>query len=188
MSEAAGARCQPESARYWRPRFLRDFGCAVAWRERQAEVEFLDVLANCASLLTIERPGLRLSIRSPGLDQTTSCRTSMTQSPNITRHPKIERLPAGGLPGWCCEERNCPECLRIYREGLALRRQERAARRKLRQSSPDGLKTAAQAAIKLNCSIKTLRAHVAAGDLRYVSIGKGTKRPRRMFTDPDIND
>src|SRR5262249_5124203 len=61
-------------------------------------------------------------------------------------------------------------------------------RRKLRQSSPDGLKTAAQAASKLNCSIKTLNGHVAAGDLRYVIIGKGTKRPRRMFTDPDINE
>jgi len=54
--------------------------------------------------------------------------------------------------------------------------------------SPDGLKTAAQATAKLNCSIKTLNAHVAAGDLRYVIIGKGTKRPRKMFTDTDLDD
>jgi hypothetical protein len=109
----------------------------------------------------------------------------MTQSPNITSHPKIERLPAGGLPGWCCEERNCPECLRIYREGLALRRQERAAR-KLRQSSPDGLKTTAQAAAKLGCSVKTLDGYVRAGVLKYVDIGHGKRRQRRMFTDADI--
>jgi hypothetical protein len=60
--------------------------------------------------------------------------------------------------------------------------------RKPRQSSPGGLKTAAQAAAKLNCSIKTLRAHVAAGDLRYVSLGKGRKRSRRMFANSDINE
>src|SRR5262249_60011008 len=38
--------------------------------------------------------------------------------------------------------------------------------RKPRQPVPGGLLTAAQAAAKLNCSIKTLNAHVAAGDLR----------------------
>jgi hypothetical protein len=49
----------------------------------------------------------------------------------------IERLPAD-FAGFCCEDRNCPECLRAYRKGLAFMRQERAARRKLRQSLPDG--------------------------------------------------
>ena len=53
---------------------------------------------------------------------------------------------------------------------------------------PDGLRTPAEAARKLRCSIKTLNAHVAAGDLRYVSIGKGTKRTRKMFTDADLNE
>src|SRR5215471_5768847 len=53
---------------------------------------------------------------------------------------------------------------------------------------PDGLRTPAEAARKLRCSIKTLNAHVAAGDLRYVSIGKGRKRVRRMFTDADLDD
>jgi hypothetical protein len=73
-------------------------------------------------------------------------------------------------------------------------RQERVARvgqvapRKLRQSSPDGLRTSDEAARKLGCSTKTLNGHVAAGDLRYVIIGKGKKRPRRMFTDADINE
>src|SRR5215472_10949272 len=53
--------------------------------------------------------------------------------------------------------------------------------------SPDGLKTAAQAAAKLNCSIKTLFGHVASGALRYVDVGHGTKRPRYRFTDADID-
>src|SRR5262249_7097178 len=100
--------------------------------------------------------------------------------------PGIARLPAG-LAGFCCEDRNCPECLRAFRKGLVLRRQDRAAR-KLRFSPRGGLKSAAQAAAKLSCSIKTLNAHVAAGDLRYVSIGKGRKRVRRMFTDADLDD
>ena len=77
----------------------------------------------------------------------------MTHSPHITSNPKIERLPKERfVASFCCDEGNCPECLRAYREGLAFMRQERAARmrqeraaRKLCQSSPDGLKTAAQA-------------------------------------------
>src|SRR5262249_54975239 len=46
--------------------------------------------------------------------------------------------------------------------------------RKPRQSPPDALKTAAQAAAKLGCSIKTLNGHIASGALRYVIIGHGT--------------
>jgi len=59
---------------------------------------------------------------------------------------------------------------------------------KARKPLPDGLKTAERAAAKLGCSIKTLNAHVAAGDLRYVSIGKGTKRLRRMYADTDLDE
>src|SRR5262252_4531956 len=53
---------------------------------------------------------------------------------------------------------------------------------------PDGLLTPAEAARKLRCSVKTLRAHVAAGDLRYVTIGQGKKRPRIRFTDADLDE
>jgi hypothetical protein len=56
------------------------------------------------------------------------------------------------------------------------------------QLSPDGLKTAAQAAAKLNCSIKTLNGHVASGALRCVVIGHGTKRRRIRFTDADLDE
>lgn len=60
--------------------------------------------------------------------------------------------------------------------------------RKLRVRPSDGLRTAAEAAAKLGCSVKTLFAHADAGELRYVVIGHGTKRPRRMFTDPDLDE
>jgi hypothetical protein len=53
---------------------------------------------------------------------------------------------------------------------------------------PDGLRTRAQAAAKLCCSLRTLDGHVASGALRYVVIGHGKKRPRRMFTDADLNE
>jgi hypothetical protein len=53
---------------------------------------------------------------------------------------------------------------------------------------PDGLKTAAEAAAKLGCSVKTLHAHVDAGDLHYVIVGKGKKRMRRMFNDADLDE
>src|SRR5215831_3272705 len=60
------------------------------------------------------------------------------------------------------------------------------AKRGRRIRPPDGLRTPAEAAAKLACSIKTLNGHVASGALRYVIIGHGTKRPRRMFADADL--
>jgi hypothetical protein len=57
-----------------------------------------------------------------------------------------------------------------------------------RHPPPDGLKTAAQAAAKLGCSIKTLNAHVSSGALKYVAIGHGKKRLRKMFADADLNE
>jgi hypothetical protein len=58
----------------------------------------------------------------------------------------------------------------------------------LQVAPPDGLRTPDEAARKLGCSVKTLNAHVAAGDLRYVIIGKGTKRPHRMYAAADLDD
>jgi hypothetical protein len=66
--------------------------------------------------------------------------------------------------------------------------QPKRRQRKPRQPAPDGLKTAAQAAAKLGCSIKTLNGYVAAGTLKYIAIGHGTRRQRKMFTDVDINE
>jgi predicted site-specific integrase-resolvase len=50
------------------------------------------------------------------------------------------------------------------------------------------LKTPAEAAAALHCSQKTLAGHVRSGALRYVIVGLGKKRPRRMFTAEDIQD
>ena len=62
----------------------------------------------------------------------------------------------------------------------------KCSERKLRPSPPDGLKTAAQAAARLGCSIKTLNGHVASGALKYVALGHGKKRQHRMFADSDL--
>jgi excisionase family DNA binding protein len=53
---------------------------------------------------------------------------------------------------------------------------------------PDGLKTQAQAARRLNVSIRTLRGLVDSGELRYVNIGRGKRREKMMFTDGDLDD
>jgi helix-turn-helix protein len=53
---------------------------------------------------------------------------------------------------------------------------------------PGGLLTSAEAAAKLGCSIKTLNGHIAAGALKYVAIGHGMKRPRKMFTAADLDE
>jgi hypothetical protein len=50
------------------------------------------------------------------------------------------------------------------------------------------LRTAQEAAARLRCSTKTLNGHVRSGALRYVIIGCGSKRPRRMFTDADLDE
>jgi hypothetical protein len=66
----------------------------------------------------------------------------------------------------------------------------RASRRQRKPAAnvPDGLKTAAQAAAKLGCSIKTLNGYVELGALKYVALGHGKRRQRRMFTDSDLNE
>jgi excisionase family DNA binding protein len=52
----------------------------------------------------------------------------------------------------------------------------------------DSLKTPAQAARRLNISIRTLRGLISSGELRYVNVGHGKQREKIMLTDNDIND
>jgi hypothetical protein len=59
--------------------------------------------------------------------------------------------------------------------------------RKPRAAVPGGLLTAAQAAARLTCSVKTLDGHVRAGELKYLTLGRGTKRPRRRFDPADLD-
>lgn len=48
------------------------------------------------------------------------------------------------------------------------------------------LLTPKDAAAALNMSVKTLRGHVADGNIRYIVIGRGRKRPNIAFDDSDI--
>ena len=77
------------------------------------------------------------------------------------------------------------ECRRDAVHELVRRLKAQPKRR--HQRPPDGLRTASEAAAKLGCSVKTLKGHVAAGALNYVIIGHGRKRPRKMFTDADLD-
>jgi hypothetical protein len=69
--------------------------------------------------------------------------------------------------------------------------EENQRRRKVRVHPPplpDALRTPAEAARKLRCSIKTLDGYVKAGALKYVALGHGKRRQRRRFTDADLNE
>jgi hypothetical protein len=70
---------------------------------------------------------------------------------------------------------------------LIIPRASKKRRRRRLPAPPGGLRTKAEAAAKLRCSGKTLNGHIASGALRYVAIGHGSKRPRRMFTDADLD-
>lgn len=50
------------------------------------------------------------------------------------------------------------------------------------------LRTPLEVAQRLRCSRRTLDEHVRSGALRYVSIGHGKKRQRKMFTDADVDE
>jgi hypothetical protein len=54
--------------------------------------------------------------------------------------------------------------------------------------NPLGLRTRREAAARLRMSPKTFDAHVEAGAIRYVLVGRGTVRQRRMFTDRDLDE
>jgi hypothetical protein len=48
------------------------------------------------------------------------------------------------------------------------------------------LSNSKEAADRLRISVKTLLGHVRDGSLRYVNVGRGTKRVRYAFTDADL--
>ena len=125
----------------------------------------------------------------------------MIQSPDITNWSNWLETAAGESWLTKCIEMRAPrhtfsraECDSII--AMVLGRQAiplpgtpaKCNERKLRQSPPDGLRTSAEAARKLRCSIKTLNGHIASGALKYVVLGHGKRRQRRMFTDADLNE
>jgi excisionase family DNA binding protein len=48
------------------------------------------------------------------------------------------------------------------------------------------LSNSKEAADRLRISVKTLLGHVRDGSLRYVNVGRGTKRVRYAFTEADL--
>lgn len=56
----------------------------------------------------------------------------------------------------------------------------------MRSDDSTKLLTAAEVAAWLNCSIKIVREHVRAGDLPFIAIGRGDKRPRMRFDPRDV--
>jgi hypothetical protein len=66
--------------------------------------------------------------------------------------------------------------------------QQRQRVRRLRARPPDGLRTKAEAAAKLGCSTKTLDGYLSTGALRYVALGHGKKRQRKMFAEADLDE
>src|SRR5262249_56412020 len=63
-----------------------------------------------------------------------------------------------------------------------------ARRRRCIMADDQALRTPREAAARLHISAKTLRKHVAAGLLRYVSVGTGQLKVRRMYTDADLDE
>jgi excisionase family DNA binding protein len=51
---------------------------------------------------------------------------------------------------------------------------------------PSKLLTPAEVAELLRCSKKTLTQYVRTGALAYIRVGAGAVRPRRMFTEEDV--
>src|SRR6266851_3828217 len=71
----------------------------------------------------------------------------------------------------------------------AQRRIQKQAAHRVRSSIPnDGLRTPTEAAARLRISAKQLRAFVRSGELRYVNVGRGSKKPRIRFTDADLTE
>src|SRR5262245_4967843 len=121
----------------------------------------------------------------------------MIQSPDITNWSNWLETAAGESWLTKCIEMRAPrhtfsraECDSII--AMVLGRQAiplpGTPARKPRLPPSDGLKSAAQAAAKLGCSIKTLNGHVASGALKYVALGHGRRRQRRMFADADLDE
>jgi excisionase family DNA binding protein len=54
--------------------------------------------------------------------------------------------------------------------------------------SPDQLLTPEEAAERLAITVEQLTSLVFDGDIAYITVGRGKKRPRRRFTQADLDD
>jgi hypothetical protein len=114
-------------------------------------------------------------------------------NPPLTTNPQSRLVDVHRLTSWISSNEQHWAAM-IRRRALPLRELREELKTKLEAHGlleiepPAGLRTPREAARKLRCSIKTLKAHVAAGALRYVAVGHGRKRTKRMFTDSDLNE
>ena len=110
----------------------------------------------------------------------------------IAEHPELDGVDPGLLDWGALFEHELrketgpcgPVEKRTGRDGARFTNASKPARK----PTPDGLLLPPQAADKLNVTIEQLMGFVRDGELRYVNLGRGSKRPRYAFTDTDIND
>jgi excisionase family DNA binding protein len=62
------------------------------------------------------------------------------------------------------------------------------SRRKQQTMVPGGLLTLAEAAARLHVTAEKVRTYVRDGELQYINVGHGRKRPRYRFSDTDIDE
>lgn len=55
-------------------------------------------------------------------------------------------------------------------------------------ASSDSLLTPKQAADRLTITVDQLSGLVQDGEITYINVGRGKKRPRRRYTIPDLDD
>ena len=108
-------------------------------------------------------------------------RVHLTAEPLVVGNERLRR----GLRALLGED--VPALLLLGDDPALARARTKRRRQRPRERVPDGHMTMAEAAAKLGCSIKTLNGHIESGVVRYVIIGHGSKRPRKMFTDSDLN-
>jgi hypothetical protein len=101
------------------------------------------------------------------------------KSPPIIHHLVAKSFVLGG-------DRQL-EIERLRAELQAAKQRQTTRQHRPRVAPPNGLRTLAEAAAKLGCSIKTLKGHIASGALNYVALGHGTARQQRRFTDTDLD-
>jgi hypothetical protein len=114
-------------------------------------------------------------------------------NPPLTTNPQSRLVDVHRLTSWISSnEQHWAAMIRRRARPLRELREELKTRLEafglLEIEAPAGLRTPREAARKLRCSIKTLNGHIASGALRYVNVGHGRKRVRRMFADVDLDE
>jgi hypothetical protein len=79
-------------------------------------------------------------------------------------------------------QKQISECFEVLKPVKPRRQRKPSARVR----GPDDPMSKAEAAAKANCSVKTLSGHIKTGALKYIIIGHGTKRPRKLIAPADL--